>query len=418
MKIIGICVALLWIILPSCGSIRPTQPPKALTCNICDFNENDIYDNWSTYIKRLMSTGTLEGKKLSFNVLSLSAGGEFGAYGAGFLVGWSKVGDLAKPSPRKEIQVVTGVSTGAILATHAFLGLDPEIEAKYRDLSGEKIYHKRWTPEYLWANSIYETSAKDRMIDDNITSEIIDKVAEQYGKGRFLYIGIVNLDSGEFYRINMVKLAHDIQPRERRDLCYRAVIGASSAIPIAFSPKFIDGDMWVDGGVRRHMFITQPPEGAMGPDVTRRLYSFVHGDLSTGNETVGNGVLQIASRTMDLFIDQGMKDSIRLQEQLASECPKGSDCGPSKRLFETFYAAAASAAVTCKPKLDECTSNGSSTSDDMFCNAFMNCLANQGEKDGMEFADGTRKWLSIEDLCLGSSPDCTLGGKITRRLSQ
>ena len=414
MKLITRFIVMLSIVLSGCGSIRPTHPPEALNCELSKYTVNDIYDDWGVYLQKLKSPT----KPKSFNVLSLSAGGQFGAYGAGFLCGWRSIGVDAKPGPRSDIQVVTGVSTGAILATHAFLNLDEEIKEKYETLSGEQIYKLRTMPAYIWANSLLDASGKDRLISEYITSEIIDEVADKFDKGRFLYIGIVNLDSGQFARINMVKLAHDLQPKERRNLCYRAVIGASSAIPIAFSPKFIDGSMWVDGGARRHLFITFPPRSVMDPSVTRRLYSIVHGDLSVDDVKVRNGVLQIAGKTAELFIDQGMKDSIRLQEQLASKCPDGNDCESSNRLFKTYYAAAASAAASCKSELKKCGTSVSPTSDDMFCNPFMKCLAKQGEKDGREYANGTRRWLTIDDLCLGSSPVCAPRPEFNRKFAQ
>jgi len=48
-----------------------------------------------------------------FVVLLLSAGGQYGAYGSGFLKGWSENAQLM---PRDSIHVVTGVSTGALRA--------------------------------------------------------------------------------------------------------------------------------------------------------------------------------------------------------------------------------------------------------------------------------------------------------------
>jgi hypothetical protein len=52
----------------------------------------------------------------SLNILEISGGGQNGAFGAGFLNGWRESGT------RPQCDIVTGVSTGALLATHAFLG--------------------------------------------------------------------------------------------------------------------------------------------------------------------------------------------------------------------------------------------------------------------------------------------------------
>ena len=46
-----------------------------------------------------------------FNILVLSAGGAYGAYPAGVLAGWTEAGT------RPQFDVVTGVSTGALVAT-------------------------------------------------------------------------------------------------------------------------------------------------------------------------------------------------------------------------------------------------------------------------------------------------------------
>src|SRR4029077_7628089 len=66
------------------------------------------------------------GKPVVWNLLVISGGGDWGAFGAGFIKGWSHVqGPLTKP----EFDVVTGVSTGALIAPFAFLGDDNSIES-------------------------------------------------------------------------------------------------------------------------------------------------------------------------------------------------------------------------------------------------------------------------------------------------
>ena len=171
--------------------------------------------------------------------------------------------------------------------------------------------------------------------------------------------------------------------------------------------------MWVDGGTRRHLFITQPPPEAMG-GTTRRLYSIVHGDLSAGEEKVRNGVLQIAERTSALLNDESLKDSIRLQEDFASQCPAGVQCGPGGRLFESRYASGARAATACAPKLEEC-SKADVSGGDTYCKAYLGCLADGGYEDGKAYAKGTRDWLSAKDLCLRTDPNCGQNMNARRR---
>ena len=66
-----------------------------------------------------------------FSVLALSGGGEHGAFGAGLLCGWSETGH------RPTFSIVTGISTGALMAPFAFLGsaYDQRLKALYTEMS-------------------------------------------------------------------------------------------------------------------------------------------------------------------------------------------------------------------------------------------------------------------------------------------
>lgn len=66
---------------------------------------------------------SLEGDEpFAHDILILSGGGAKGAFGAGFLQGWGTVTE--GPTVRPEFDVVTGVSTGALIAPFAFVGSD------------------------------------------------------------------------------------------------------------------------------------------------------------------------------------------------------------------------------------------------------------------------------------------------------
>jgi hypothetical protein len=66
-----------------------------------------------------------------FSILALSGGGEHGAFGAGLLNGWSESGK------RPTFSIVTGISTGALMAPFAFLGsaYDQRLKTLYTDMS-------------------------------------------------------------------------------------------------------------------------------------------------------------------------------------------------------------------------------------------------------------------------------------------
>jgi hypothetical protein len=85
-----------------------------------------------------------------------SYGGDWSAFGAGVLKGWSRVhGPLARP----EFDVVTGVSTGALIAPCAFLGDAPSLDTivdLYRNPRRDLV-KQRWPLYFLPANESFAT---------------------------------------------------------------------------------------------------------------------------------------------------------------------------------------------------------------------------------------------------------------------
>ena len=74
------------------------------------------------------------------NVLVLSGGAMNGAFPAGLLTGWSESG------ARPRFDVVTGISTGALIAPFAFLGTecDADLERAYTSVKADQIYRLRF----------------------------------------------------------------------------------------------------------------------------------------------------------------------------------------------------------------------------------------------------------------------------------
>ena len=371
------------VVVPGCSSVRP----DGLACNFAKYTQPD--DGWAPF--------AVEGNESELNVLALSAGGEFGAYGAGFMRGWAETAS-AKPISPGRINVVAGVSIGAIISTHIFLGRYAEIDDIFRSVSGPQIYKARSLLGVLFSNSLTNASGKEALIEKNLPHEIIDLVAKERRKGRQLLVGTVDIDSGEFLRIDLTKLADD-PDNANRDACYRAAVGASSAIPLAFPPIFVDKRMLVDGGLRHYAFIQNIDDFYKGDKVKRRLFAIYHGDLTAGRDSVGNGVLQIAKRLPEVALDQLLKDTAYRLDYIAR-------FGPEDRRFETYYMDAAAATKACAPKrlAEEC-GGGKSNSEDMFCHPFMECLSDVGRKDGSKYATGNSWVRELMTRSLGSNPD-------------
>jgi len=198
----------------------------------------------------------------ALNILELSGGGQYGAFGAGLLKGWTESGQ------RPEFDVVTGVSTGALLATHAFLGTpkdDAFLEEIFTTISAADIYtsNKRLF-SLLWGkNSVYDTSPLQALLDKYITAEVLQRVADAYDEHRILLVGTTNLDYGQTWVWNMGMIAREGTP-EALEL-YKQVLRASAAPPIVFPPVEIFGHLFVDGGVRENLVVvglagTQKPK--------------------------------------------------------------------------------------------------------------------------------------------------------------
>ena len=93
--------------------------------------------------------------------LALSTGGGDGAFGAGLLNGWSESGK------RPEFSVVTGVSTGALMAPYAFVGSsqDAGLKRAYTEYNAGDIFEDVKTPE-----SLVDTWPLRRLIAKEVTA--------------------------------------------------------------------------------------------------------------------------------------------------------------------------------------------------------------------------------------------------------
>ncbi|CAN5591580.1 hypothetical protein BH11PLA2_BH11PLA2_14450 [soil metagenome] len=127
------------------------------------------------------------------NILSLSGGGSFGAFTAGVLCGWTCCGG------RPEFDVVTGISTGALLAPYAFLGsaYDPQLKAFYTTLEGKDLY-KMKTIRGLFGESLADNSKLAAKVEESMSPQVICEIAQEHMKGRRLYIGTTAAESKQF----------------------------------------------------------------------------------------------------------------------------------------------------------------------------------------------------------------------------
>ena len=190
------------------------------------------------------------------SILALSGGGADGAFGAGILNGWSATGT------RPEFNIVTGVSTGALMAALAFLGpkYDGAIRELYTTQTNDKIFRNKGIAGYF-SDSLYDNTPLKKQIQSIVTRSFLDKVAAEHAKGRRLYIATTNLDAGTQVIWNMGEIANG--NRHNAVLMFQKVLRASAAIPGFFKPVYIKPvkgvqlrQAHVDGGLKEPILVS------------------------------------------------------------------------------------------------------------------------------------------------------------------
>jgi predicted acylesterase/phospholipase RssA len=264
---------------------------------------------------------TREWPKLSSDMLALSGGGEDGAFGAGVLVGWSEHGD------RPQFKIVTGASTGALAAPFAFLGseYDDALRKIYTETRAEEIVSgKRLLLTAVNNDALMDSAPLARSIAKHLDIKILDRIAEEYEKGRLLLVSTTNLDTGKLVIWNLGAIAASGHPR-RLELV-RKVVLASAAIPGLFPPVMINvqldeskhQEMHVDGGTVSQIFL-YPPSLRLGHILQRdgsprpTAYIIRNGRTSPTPEKVERRTLAIAGRAIETMIaSNGVGDLYRI----------------------------------------------------------------------------------------------------------
>jgi hypothetical protein len=190
-------------------------------------------------------------------VLALSGGGMYGAYSVGVLSGWTATGN------RPEFDVVTGVSTGALIATYAFLGTeyDRTMVALYTSINSRDIYRKRVAAAAILSDSAASSAPLKKLIDTQVDDAVLAAVVKAHACGRRLYVGTTNIDTRRLVIWDMGAIASSGRP-DAKEL-YRKVLLASASVPGFFPPVPIEvevngrkfTEMHVDGGASTGVFL-------------------------------------------------------------------------------------------------------------------------------------------------------------------
>jgi hypothetical protein len=258
------------------------------------------------------------------SVLAISGGSDAGALAVGILAGWTANGT------RPKFRVVTGISTGALIAPFAFLGprYDDVIRNVFTSVRSEDIFHRRNMLIGLTSDGMADSGPLSRLVATYVTPEILTAVAEEYAKGRALEIGTTDLDSGRPVTWNMGAIAASDAPGALE--LFRKVMIASTSIPGEVSPVMIDVDvdgrhfqeMHVDGGVITQVFlypsrILMEIQRATGRPYRREIHAYVirNGKLEPEWSDTERHTLSIGARAISALVQtEGISDLHRIYQ--------------------------------------------------------------------------------------------------------
>ena len=245
-----------------CGCAGPQTRPEVTRQQLVRLR--NASDEQSTIMARRLFARLLERTKVEYDrytagqrkeppvidILIVSGGGDWGAFGAGFLKGWQKV-PAQHPLAKPEFDAVTGVSTGTLIAPFAFLGdaqsID-EIVNLYRNPEQDWVKNRGFL--YFLPNNISfaEVPGLEREMRKHITVDMIRRIAKAGADGRLLAVNTTNLDDASsrvFDLVGEAQVASDSGQLER----IHNIMLASAGIPGAFPFRMIDDELYVDGGV-------------------------------------------------------------------------------------------------------------------------------------------------------------------------
>jgi Patatin-like phospholipase len=189
-------------------------------------------------------------KRTSIDVLALSGGGAEGAFGAGLLVGWTEAGN------RPEFSIVSGTSSGALIAPFAFLGVlhDPTLRDLFTSGIAETLLRVDGL-NAIFGSGVFKTERLKLLVAHYIDENLLHLVAAQHRRGRRLFVVTTNIDAQRTAVWNMGAIAAS-DYSERLQL-FRNILVASASAPGLFAPAHIEvqagntlfQEMHVDGAV-------------------------------------------------------------------------------------------------------------------------------------------------------------------------
>jgi hypothetical protein len=270
-------------------------------------NDPDRYDAWRAGVIADRAGSGLDAAR---SILVISGGADKGAFSAGLLNAWSERGG------RPSFDLVTGVSTGALIAPFAFLGgaEDARLKDIYTGIDPQDVFRTRALGVLFGSPGLARTDPLEELITRNTPPDLIARIATEHRKGRRLLVMTTHLDAGRGMIWDMGAIARSSDPR-RLEL-FRSVLLASASVPGLFAPVMIEvsngaasfSEMHVDGGAISSFFVLplglleSGAETGLAEGQKGRLWILYNGRLTPEFEVVNADILSILQRSLDVVL--------------------------------------------------------------------------------------------------------------------
>src|SRR3984885_6502274 len=273
----------------------------------------------TTALQRLRASS----KDGRLRALVLSGGGAGGAFGAGALVG------LSRRQERPQYDVVTGVSTGALIAPFAFLGSDWDSQLTEAFTSGRGAQMSVRGLLALPLGASRRSAALTALVDHYVTADLIKAVAREADSGRLLWVATTDLDKEETVIWDLGAIA--MRGGEPARKLFRDVLVASASIPGVFEPVLIHvcqgnrlyDEMHVDGNASTSLFIA--PAAAYFALLDQRsldgarVYVLINGQIIEAPETTPFKLGPIMARTFAVALKHMSRAQVVAVDQFADK---------------------------------------------------------------------------------------------------
>lgn len=293
-----------------------------------------------------------------FTYLALSGGGGGGAYGAGVLNGWTE------SAKRPQFTVVSGVSTGALIAPFAFLGpaYDETLRGIYTSGEGESLIRDPDPFAAFFGAGLFGRRRLRELVERYLDNDMITAIGLEDGRGRRLLVVTTNLDAQRAVIWDLGAIAASGGPKAFK--LFRDVLAASASVPVVFAPQLIDveannrsfQEMHVDGAVSTPVFTLPDMFLLGGKSIASRgarpqLYIILNTRIDPGFEVVPNQTFEIATRSLSTMNRVGAQAALTQVFKFAShtglsfhlsyigkDAPASGDTGFETQAMRQLYA--------------------------------------------------------------------------------